>query len=126
MNYLNDKNILIISPDSWGFLPVSKHHYAIELAKTNHVYFLNPPSEKKGIFLDKGVNVINDYKRIQGINKIPFTFIKRFLMKVEIKSILKKTSKNKIDIVWSFDTSRLYFLDLFKAKMKDCTYCRFK
>ncbi len=40
------KTILLISPESWGKSFVSKHHYAVELAKKgNIVYFLNPPSD---------------------------------------------------------------------------------
>lgn len=38
------KKILIISPQDWGKLFVSKHNYAIALAKKGYdVYFLNPP-----------------------------------------------------------------------------------
>ncbi len=41
-----NKTILFISPGPWGINHVSKHHYAIELAKIgNDVYFLNPPSD---------------------------------------------------------------------------------
>jgi hypothetical protein len=44
---LSGKNILLISPESWGQNHVSKHHYATELSKNNKIYFLNPPSSKK-------------------------------------------------------------------------------
>lgn len=41
----NNKTILIISPEPWGKMMISKHHYALELAKLgNEVYFLNPPN----------------------------------------------------------------------------------
>ena len=37
--------IFIISPQPWGGFRVSKHHYAIELAKLGHeVYFIEPPT----------------------------------------------------------------------------------
>ena len=43
---LTNKTILIISPQAWGIMFLSKHHYAIELARRgNRVYFLNPPGE---------------------------------------------------------------------------------
>ena len=46
MDSLRNKTILIISPQAWGKMFLSKHHYAIELAKRgNAVYFLNPPGE---------------------------------------------------------------------------------
>ena len=44
---LHNKTILLISPQSWGTMFLSKHHYAIELARRgNTVYFLNPPLQK--------------------------------------------------------------------------------
>src|SRR4030081_3223301 len=43
---LKNKTILLISPQGWGPMFLSKHHYAIELAKRgNTIYFLNPPGE---------------------------------------------------------------------------------
>jgi glycosyltransferase involved in cell wall biosynthesis len=37
-----NKNVLIISPELWGEMKISKHHYAITLAKHGaNVYFLN-------------------------------------------------------------------------------------
>lgn len=42
------KTYLIISPQPWGKMYLSKHNYAIELAEAgNKVYFLNPPTYKK-------------------------------------------------------------------------------
>jgi hypothetical protein len=109
--------ILIISPDKWDFLPVSKHHYAIELAKENDVYFINPPNSKKENHSEKGVKIINQYRQIRGINKLP-KLLQKFLMKSEVNSIMNQIEGNKADIIWSFDTSRLYHLDLFNAKIK--------
>ena len=41
---LNTKmKVLLISPQHWGTMRVTKHHYAIELAKLGHeVFFLEP------------------------------------------------------------------------------------
>src|SRR6186713_730734 len=48
MPSLRNRTILIVSPQSWGKMYVSKHHYAIELANYgNKVYFLNPPQTDK-------------------------------------------------------------------------------
>lgn len=109
--------ILIISPDKWDFLPVSKHHYAMELAKDNDVYFINPTNSKKENLTEKGVKIINQYRQIRGINKLP-KLLQKFLMKSEVNSIMNQIEGNKADIIWSFDTSRLYYLDLFNAKIK--------
>ena len=47
MEVLKGKTILILSPQSWGKMFVSKHHYAIGLAKKGAVvYFLNPPDQE--------------------------------------------------------------------------------
>lgn len=113
--WLSNKTIVIISPDSWSFLPASKHHYALELAKHNKVYFINPPNTETD-FVDKGVTVINQYKKIRGIHFLP-KVIRKFFMKLEVNSITSKVN-NTIDVVWSFDTSRLYYLDLFKFTLK--------
>jgi hypothetical protein len=114
---LINKTILIISPDKWSFLSLSKHNYAIELAKKNTVYYLEPSSKEvsKELFVDlSGVKVISHYKRMRGISKFP-RFIGREMMRKEIDSILCQI-KGDLDVVWSFDTSRLFYLDLFKAK----------
>jgi len=42
------KTYLLISPQPWGKMYLSKHNYAIELAEAgNKVFFLNPPTYKK-------------------------------------------------------------------------------
>jgi hypothetical protein len=47
MTVLKNKTILVISPNNWGTMHISKHHYAIELARLgNSVYFLNPPNQE--------------------------------------------------------------------------------
>lgn len=113
---LQNKNIVIISPDSWDFLPVSKHHYARVLSEENNVYFVNPMTETTGVSKAEGkVKVIRNYKRIRGLSKLPGPIAKK-LMKTEVRSILKQVEGN-VDIVWSFDSSRLYYLDLFNASV---------
>lgn len=109
-------NIIIISPDSWDGLPVSKHQYAIELAKRNNkVFFINPHEIE--IKEEDGVKIISAYKKIRGLGRMPKALAKK-LMNKEVKSILKQTGVSKVDLVWSFDTSRLYYLDLFGATIK--------
>ncbi len=42
------KKAIVVSPQSWGKMFISKHHYAIELSKLGYeVYFVNPPKENK-------------------------------------------------------------------------------
>ena len=95
INQLSDKNILIISPDLWTELYVSKHHYARYLSKNNTVWFLNALgdvnlSEKVSIRKhgDYNIFIINYKPIVRGISKLP-SFILNILLKYQIK-ILKK------------------------------------
>jgi hypothetical protein len=103
--YFVNKNILIISPESWSFLFVSKHHYAIELAKRNRVFFLGPPS---------GVNQCEatvypqlSHLRYRGMMKglrfLPPAW-QRMLMRREYRK-LERMAGVTFDCVWSFDNS---------------------
>jgi hypothetical protein len=110
------KTILIISPQSWGKMFVSKHHYAIELAKRgNKVFFLNPPEEKG----NKGERIIvepselsDNLMLVQHALWFPYAIkfhalpLFHWLMKFHVHKLLKITGP--IDIVWSFDLGNLY------------------
>ena len=115
MSFLKDKTILLISPQSWGDMYLSKHHYAIELARYgNQVYFLNPPNKN----LDQSITItpsnyqpdlyIIDHK-LNFPYDIKFHAIQLFhwFIQSHIKKILKAVSK-PIDIVWSFDLGNIY------------------
>ncbi len=41
---IRDKNVLIISNEAWGPVWFSKHNYAHELSRNNHVIFVDPPA----------------------------------------------------------------------------------
>ena len=123
MRSLRDKTILLISPQSWGNMFLSKHHYAIELAKRgNRVYFLNPPAEKNEQFPEKiqieastlQKNLFLIRHRLNFPYNIKFHFIRLFhmLMKPHIKKILKKI-ESPVDIIWSFDLGNLYPFNFF-------------
>lgn len=43
LRVLRGRRILLISPQPWDHLHISKHHYAEELARENDVVFLEPP-----------------------------------------------------------------------------------
>lgn len=119
---LENKKILIISPDRWRKLHVSKHHYAIELAsRNNEVYFLNP--------MEPGVPTreISKVDGFKNIFSIDFNFTKRgerfypnFLLRVieyiQIKAFLKFL-KIKIDVVWCFSDFSIKSLDYINANI---------
>ncbi len=115
-----NKTIFILSPENWGKMMLSKHHYAIELAKLgNSVYFITLNLSIKGITISK-----TEYNNLFLVNYSPFfpykiKFHSRFLferlMKFQIKRILNKVNKH-VDIVWCFDFQNYPNLKYFKAK----------
>jgi glycosyltransferase involved in cell wall biosynthesis len=99
------KNILIISPESWEHLFVSKHHYAIALSKLNKVYFLNPAEKKYSSKKTKYENLWEvDYPAfIPGLRYFP-SFIQLLIFKKKYKAI-ETLVNTKFDCIWSFDNS---------------------
>jgi len=103
--FFSGKNILLISPEGWNHLFVSKHHYAIELAKHNQVFFLNPPSDEWSVSK-------SDYKNLWVVNYAPFIaglrffprFLQLYLMRKKFKKI-QEITQTRFDCVWSFDNS---------------------
>ena len=118
---LVDKRILILSPNFWGDMQISKHHYASILASLgNEVYFLNPPSLNANFFevtkISKNLNVINYKPIFRGGGFLP-KFLFDWLVKAQIKYIEFKIGGN-IDVLWSFTTSIYYNLSWFHAKLR--------
>lgn len=123
LSFLNGKTILIVSPQAWGTMFLSKHHYAVELARAgNRVFFLNPPVDS----LSDQV-VITPSKEYEGLfiiqHKLFFPYnlkfhaipVFHFLMRWQIRKILNAISV-PLDIVWSFDIGNLYPLNFFPTK----------
>jgi len=99
--------VFIISPERWGTMKVSKHHYALELAAQNcRVYFIEPPQlSNTGIEIkacaDHSLISIVNYKPVfRGKRFLP-SFLYSFLLKQQVKALLKKINE-KPDVVWSF------------------------
>lgn len=123
LSFLKGKTILIISPQGWHKVRVSKHHYAVALAEAgNTVYFLNPPDDQV-----QGVRVSES--GIPGLHLVEFsTFFPmkiRFrlrklydwLMSFQIKKILKKIGA-RIDVIWCFDPNLYNDLGKFDAQVR--------
>lgn len=105
----NNKNILIISPEPWSHIFVSKHHYATHLARCgNKVFFLNPPTKVYHCTETEYKNVfsVNYNGFIKGLRFLP-NFIQKFLIRKKFK-FLQKLCKIQFDIIWSFDNSVFY------------------
>jgi hypothetical protein len=117
---LKNKTILIISPQKWDFIHISKHYYAIELCKHNNtVYFLNPPSEPPGITIKKtGIHqnlYLIDYK----LNcPIWLRFKLRILFDLFMSRIVSKilfSLPEKPDILWCFEPNLFSDLHIFNT-----------
>ena len=121
MPALRGKTILILSPQAWGKMFLSKHHYAIELARRgNKVYFLNPPRQepgKAGVTItpsgvDKNLLLIDHGLWFPYKLKFHAMPLFHFLMRGHVKKLLRAIGE-PVDIVWSFDLGNLYPFALF-------------
>jgi glycosyltransferase involved in cell wall biosynthesis len=106
---LKGKTILIISPEAWGDIHVSKHHYARELVERgNSVYFLNPPDKKLSVSTSEYSNLnIIDYRGFpRGMRFMP-AFLQRMMIFRTYRN-LESLVGVSFDLVWSFDISVFY------------------
>lgn len=113
---LQNKTILILSPQAWGKMFLAKHHYAVELAKRgNKVYFLNPPIQTSFRFRNSiqvqaiepsQLFLISHYLFFPYWLKFKALYVFHLLMKFHIHRILKVVGP--VDVVWSFDIGHLY------------------
>jgi hypothetical protein len=119
--------VYIISREEWGLMKMSKHHYAIELAKMgNVVYFINCPDRKN--IMEKGdVQVVKtEYENLYEVKnrfflpldlKYKSFFLFKWLIFFHIRKISKKIN-NKPNLIWTFDAGADLPVDLFEAHPK--------
>lgn len=114
MDFLHGKNILIISPEAWGVSYLSKHHYALELAKHNKIWFLNPPHSpvSKSEFQDlpESLYLLND-RQLPGMRHLPQR-LQRLLITRQYEKLENKAGV-KFQVIWNFDNSRYFHHDCF-------------
>ncbi len=113
-------NILIISPNYWGTMFVSKHWYAIELAKRgNTIYFLQPPVTNTKFKITHLEEFGNLFLISGGTLKRGERFLPHFLNTLLDKLdafYLKRKCNIQFDLIWDFFGNRLLFLEAFNAK----------
>ncbi|MES2628594.1 MAG: hypothetical protein V4616_06455 [Bacteroidota bacterium] len=110
----------VISPQGWGKMFVSKHHYAVELSAEKPVVFINPPNQVAGISSTltdteyPGIRVLN-----YNLNPIFWNYVKfhlpvvyRWYFKRAVRSVLKK-HRLQFSEVWCFDAAMAESLDAF-------------
>jgi hypothetical protein len=107
---LRGKNILVISPNEWGRMRVSKHHYAIELARLgNTVFFLNPPdsSGAPGVRVEPegeqdSLFLVRYRPFFPTVLRFRFRRAYDLLMNWQISRIVHALGA-RLDVVWCFD-----------------------
>ena len=122
---MQNKTILLISPEPWGINFVSKHHYSNYLSKENKVYFLNPPSGfSKNLFkgiqcktekITESLTVVNYLNLLPRLNELPKIITSNIYQK-QAKAIQKEIGIDHFDIVWSFDPNRFFDQAVWKTE----------
>ena len=107
-----DQRILVVSPQPWNHIHLSKHHYALELARRdNEIVFLEPATKQSRL---TEVPEASNVKVMQYEPAAPLWFryhakpVFRFFQQRQVQTILKAIGK--VDVVWCFDFNA--FLDL--------------
>lgn len=122
---LEDKIILLISPEAWGHNYVSKHHYANYLSQKNKVYFLNPATSplknKPGKMniqtetVQNNLHIVSYNNLLPRLNNLPKA-VQRSVYKKQAKKIIAFLGESKPDIIWSFDPFRYFDLGVWQVK----------
>jgi hypothetical protein len=118
--------VLIISPQHWGIMRVTKHHYAIELTKLGHeVYFLEPLEPNWKIGRSSFTQKTTEYTNLKVLSH---TIVAPYNLKFHVKGFfdlfmkrhIKKMEKRlgRFDLVWSFDLTGAIPLKYFNANRK--------
>ncbi|MEP0984472.1 glycosyltransferase [Ekhidna sp.] len=107
------KSILLVSPEPWSHLFVSKHHYAIFLAKKGYrVHFLNPPTSSGYKISNteyENLRVLDYSGFLKGLHLLPSKIRKK--QQRNVFKRLEKLAGVSFDIIWSFDNSVFYDFD---------------
>lgn len=116
------QTVLLISPQSWEGLTLSKHHYAVALSEAGaHVFFLNPPSGaalRPRITSSPEANVkLIDYRTIVRARRFLPQRLHDGLETVQA-SLIERQIGRPLDVVWSFDPTRFRNLRAFRSNLR--------
>ena len=124
MSSLRNKTILIVSPNQWGAIRVSKHHYAVELAaRGNRVFFLNPPDAKARSRLAieptevVGLSVVTYRPFVSYSLRFRSRALFDIIASAHVRWILKSLG-SRINVVWCFDLNLYRDLRWFGARVR--------
>ena len=118
----NNKTIFIISYENWGKMLMSKHHYAVELARMgNRVFFINHPDRRNEMPRGEVKIEPTEYEGLSVVKhrlihpyflKFKFKRLYNMLTSMHIRKIVKRVGAEP-DIVWSFDAGNTLPLKFF-------------
>lgn len=107
------KSILLISPESWDAHSVSKHHYAMTLARRwGNVFFLDPPDDSLTDFIVRqvescpGLHIVSTPKVAMGLRYYP-SFLRQWLERRWLGR-LERYVNTRITVIWLFENSRFF------------------
>jgi glycosyl transferase family 1 len=116
-------SVLLISPEYWQGHFVSKHHYALTLAKSGFsVFFLNPPVDE----LQKvEVRAVAESTNVFEVSSPPVAralrfyprWLRNWLESRWLKHLEQQTGVN-IDVVWLFENSRFFDMAFAGRRLK--------
>ena len=114
---LNGAKILIVSPQRWGSMRISKHHYAIELAKRGaDVHYLSGFCEVEEYYEEEGVQIYSFQYPPFYRAKFHFYPVYEFLLKRLSK--LSSLRGRSWDLVLNFDLNGEFPLRIWTSKKK--------
>lgn len=118
-----DMCILLISPEPWNGHSVSKHHYAVELARRGHdVLFYGPPSPSGPMVIEPverdGVRlrVVRAGRVAPGLRWFPAR-LRRGIEALWLKKLERKAGC-RVGVVWLFENSRFFDLRFAGQRLK--------
>jgi len=106
---ITGKHVLLVSPEPWEGVQISKHTVARALVKAgNTVCFWGPPDpteRRMRLSRDKDVEIVHYRHWLRGVNRLPKA-VRDWYYARTIHRIERLTGR-PFDIVWCFDTTRM-------------------
>ncbi len=122
VRWLKDKQILLISPQDWDHIPISKHHYAEALGLANRVLFLDPPdwsmrpgAVRRSVTGRPGVERITWRPCLPRSLRFHAPRLYRIWIGREVRRLLRILQASP-DLVWCFDFNTYPDLRAFGAR----------
>lgn len=112
---IQDKRVLIVSPEAWGDMRLSKHHYATTMAQMGAaVFFLDPCGTMAGKIevhgpTGEGVTIVTPPGPVPGTRFLPRWL--RAHMDTKLLERVAIACGGPFDILWNFDLYRFRSLE---------------